>query len=108
MTEDLATKLPENSEEKNNAEPWSSAMQRPYYHNYSWDEMIAGDTDLIFPQFLNEMLPNDGSVVQDILTRQMFLLHSHEISICAHNVQAMKLVFNFRVDLRPVMFCFVN
>ena len=83
MTEDLATKLPENSEEKNNAEPWSSAMQRPYYHNYSWDEMIAGDTDLIFPQFLNEMLPNDGSVVQDILTRQMFLLHSHEISICA-------------------------
>ena len=75
LSEGLADRLPENPEENNNAAPWSSAVQHLYYHNYNWDETIAGDTNLIFLQFLDEMSPNDGSVVQDIITRQMFLLH---------------------------------
>lgn len=81
LSEDLANRLPENLEENNNAAPWSSAVQHLYYHNYNWDEMIAGDNDLIFLQFLDEMSPNDGSMVQDIVTRQTFLLHFHENNV---------------------------
>ena len=81
LSEDLANRLPENLEENNNAAPWSSAVQHLYYHNYNWDEMIAGDNDLIFLQFLYEMSPNDGSMVQDIETRQTFLLHFHESNV---------------------------
>ena len=43
--------------------------------------MIAGDNDLIFLQFLDEMSPNDGSMVQDIVTRQTFLLHFYENNV---------------------------
>ena len=81
LSEDLANRLPENLVENNNAAPWSSAVQHLYYHNYNWDKMIAGDNDLIFLQFLDEMSPNDGSMVQDIVTRQIFLLHFHENNI---------------------------
>ena len=68
LSEGLADRSPENPEETKKAAPWSSAVQHLYYHNYDWDETIAGDTNLIFLQFLDEMSPNDGSVVQDIIT----------------------------------------
>ena len=81
LSEDLANRLPENLVENNNAAPWSSAVQHLYYHNYNWDKMIASDNDLIFLQFLDEMSPNDGSMVQDIVTRQIFLLHFYENNV---------------------------
>ena len=77
----MANRLPENQEENNNAAHWSSAVQHLHYHNYNWDEMIASDNDLIFLQFLDEMSPNDGSMVQDIVTRQTFLLHFYENNV---------------------------
>ena len=75
------TDYPKTQKENNNAAPWSSAVQHLYHHNYNWDETIAGDTNLIFLQFLDEMSPNDGSVVQDIITWQMFLLHFHVANV---------------------------
>ena len=78
------------------------------------------------------MLPRDGSAMfgQDILSHQLMLLKLREDGVrihfdthflasskqeaverfrfVLHNVRAMKIDFDFRVDLGTVTFCFAN